>query len=84
MPLSLQVKILRFLQERIIERIGSNRSIELDVRIISATNSDLKKKIKERLFREDLYYRLSVVSMVLPPLRERKEDILLLANYFFK
>ncbi len=82
MSLGLQVKILRFLQERVIERVGSNTSIELDVRIIAATNSDLKQKIKEGAFREDLYYRLSVINISLPPLRERDDDVLLLANYF--
>ena len=82
MSLGLQVKILRFLQERVIERVGSNTSIELDVRIIAATNSDLKQKIKEGAFREDLYYRLSVINIALPPLRERDDDVLLLANYF--
>ncbi len=82
MSLGLQVKILRFLQERVIERVGGNRPIELDVRIIAATNSDLGKKIEEGLFRDDLYYRLSVINIALPPLRERGEDILLLASHF--
>ncbi|RKY30931.1 MAG: PEP-CTERM-box response regulator transcription factor [Candidatus Omnitrophota bacterium] len=82
MSLSLQVKILRFLQEKVIERVGSNTPIELDVRIIAATNQELKERIKEGKFREDLYYRLSVININLPPLRERGEDILLLANYF--
>ncbi|MCM8773452.1 MAG: PEP-CTERM-box response regulator transcription factor [Candidatus Omnitrophica bacterium] len=82
MSLNLQVKILRFLQERIIERVGGNTPIELDVRVIAATNSDLKKKIEENKFREDLYYRLSVINIDLPPLRERGDDIMLLANYF--
>ncbi len=81
LSLSLQVKMLRFLQERVIERVGGNEQIELDVRIIAATNSDLKKKMQEGSFREDLYYRLSVVSVSLPPLRERNGDIELLANY---
>jgi len=82
MSLPLQVKILRFLQEKVIERVGSNTPIELDVRIIAATNQDLKERIKEGKFREDLYYRLSVININLPPLRERKDDVLLLANYF--
>ena len=82
MSLSLQVKILRFLQERVIERVGSNTPIELDVRIIAATNSDLAEKIKTGSFREDLYYRLSVIQIAIPPLREREGDVLLLANYF--
>lgn len=79
--LSLQVKLLRFLQERVIERVGANERIGLDIRIVAATNSDLKTKIQGSAFREDLYYRLSVVSIFLPPLREREDDILLLANY---
>ncbi|MFH1771986.1 MAG: PEP-CTERM-box response regulator transcription factor [Candidatus Omnitrophota bacterium] len=83
MSLSLQVKILRFLQERIIERLGANNPIELDVKIITATNSDLIKRVKEGTFREDLYYRLSAITLDLPPLRERSEDTMLLANYFF-
>ena len=82
MSLPLQVKILRFLQEKVIERVGSNTPIGLDVRIIAATNQDLKERIKEGKFREDLYYRLSVININLPPLRERKDDVLLLANYF--
>ncbi|MBN2119855.1 MAG: PEP-CTERM-box response regulator transcription factor [Candidatus Omnitrophica bacterium] len=82
MSLSLQVKILRFLQERVIERVGGNTSIELDIRIVAATNSDLSKRISQGLFREDLYYRLSVINIKLPPLRERRQDVFLLANYF--
>ena len=82
MSLGLQVKILRFLQEHVIERVGGNNLIELDIRVIAATNKDLRKRIKEGLFREDLYYRLSVMNVELPPLRERGEDILLLAHYF--
>lgn len=82
LSLPLQVKILRFLQERVIERVGGSEQIELDERIIVATNTDLKKRMQEGTFREDLYYRLSVVTISLPPLRERGEDILLLANSY--
>ena len=79
---SLQVKLLRFLQEHIIERIGGREEIPVDVRILAATNRDLKKAIDEGRFREDLYFRLSVVSIDLPPLRERGNDRLLLARAF--
>lgn len=82
LPIFLQKKLLRFLQEKEIQRIGSTQRIKVDVRIISATNRDLEKAIKEGLFREDLYWRLNVVRINLPPLRERKEDIPLLVNHF--
>lgn len=75
MPLHLQVKILRVLQERKIIRIGSNKPIDLDVRVIAATNKDLMKLIIEKKFREDLFYRLNVIPIKIPPLRERREDI---------
>jgi two-component system, NtrC family, response regulator len=81
---NLQVKLLRFLQDRKIERVGGNQSIEVDVRIVAATNRDLKQDIENRLFREDLYYRLKVVPLEIPPLRERKDDIIPLAQYFLK
>lgn len=82
MPLSLQSKLLRVLQERKIRPVGDNKSVEIDVRIIAATHRDLKKMIAEGTFREDLYYRLCVIPICLPPLRERKEDIYVLANLF--
>jgi DNA-binding NtrC family response regulator len=78
----LQTKLLRFLQEREFERIGGSKPIRVDVRIIAATNRDLNSAIQKGDFREDLYYRLNVVPLTLPPLRERKEDIAALANYF--
>jgi len=80
----LQVKLLRFLQDRRIERVGGTHPMELDVRIIAATNRDLKRDMENHLFREDLYYRLKVVPLEMPPLRERKEDIIPLAQYFLK
>jgi two-component system response regulator GlrR len=82
MPLALQVKLLRVLQDREIRPIGSTQTIQVDVRIVSATHRNLEEAIKSGRFREDLYYRLNVVSFVLPPLSERREDIPVLATYF--
>ena len=84
MSLPLQVKLLRFLQEREIERIGGRERIKVDVRIIAATNKNLKTEIEKGRFREDLYYRLSVIGIHVPPLRERGDDIVLLANAFLR
>ena len=82
LPLNLQAKLLRFIQERKLERIGGRGEIPVDVRIIAATNIDLNQAIKGGKFREDLFYRLSVVKILLPPLREREKDLLVLGNVF--
>ena len=82
MPLDLQVKLLRALQEKEIERLGGRTTIQVDVRIIAATNRDLEKEVEEGRFRADLYYRLNIFPIPLPPLRERRDDIPLLANHF--
>lgn len=79
-----QVKLLRVLSERTIERVGSNSAIKIDVRVITATNKNLVQMVSKGDFREDLFFRLNVVKMVLPPLRDRREDIILLANVFLK
>jgi len=80
----LQVKILRVLQEKEFERVGGRKTIKVDIRVIAATNQDLKKAIKEKKFREDLYYRLNVIPIEMPPLRERKEDIPVFVKHFLK
>lgn len=82
MPLSMQVSLLRFIQERTVQRIGSNRVKPVDVRIIAATNKNIEEMIKKQLFRTDLYYRLNIIGFTLPPLRYRKDDIPVLTQYF--
>ncbi len=84
MPLAMQAKILRVLQEKEVERLGDSRPRPVDVRIVAATNRDLEELIRQGHFREDLYYRLNVVSLYIPPLRERTEDLSLLVNHFIK
>ncbi len=83
-PLSMQIKLLRVMQEWTFERVGSNKPITVDVRLIAATNSNLEQAVVDKKFREDLYHRMNVVTLFVPPLRERKEDILPLAEYFLK
>lgn len=84
LPPSIQVKLLRFLQDREFQRLGGNQTLYADVRIVSATNRDLEKMVKEGKFREDLYYRLNVVNIKIPPLRERKEDLPPLIDHFIE
>ena len=84
LPLSTQVKLLRVFEEKVIERVGDNRPIHIDVRIISATNRNLKELVTAGLFREDLFYRINVIPIVVPPLRERPSDIPLMADSFFR
>jgi len=84
MPLSVQVKLLRFLQERELERVGGNETVTVNVRVVAATNRDLKSLVEDGKFREDLYFRLKVVVLEVPPLRARPSDIPLLADHFFR
>ncbi|MDD5168050.1 MAG: sigma 54-interacting transcriptional regulator [Syntrophales bacterium] len=84
LPPAVQTKLLRVLQERVFERIGGNTSIKVNIRVIAATNRDLEALIREGKFREDLYYRLNIFPIVVPPLRERKTDIILLTNHFIE
>jgi transcriptional regulator with GAF, ATPase, and Fis domain len=84
LSLATQAKILRFLEEKEFNRVGSSKTIKVDVRLITATNKDLTQQIKKGEFREDLYYRINVVPIVIPPLRDRREDIPLLIEHFIK
>jgi two-component system response regulator PilR (NtrC family) len=84
LPLLMQVKLLRVLQDKEFKRVGGTEDIRVDVRIISATNINLEEGVKEKRFREDLFYRLNVIQIKLPPLRDRKEDVQILANHFLK
>jgi two-component system NtrC family response regulator len=82
LPQSLQVKLLRVIQEKVFERVGGTKPISVDIRLIAATNKDLKKEMEDGRFREDLFYRLNVVRISLPPLRHRMEDMHLLSQHF--
>lgn len=84
MPMHLQMKLLRVLQEQEVERVGSSKKIKLNVRVVSATNANLDEEVKKGNFREDLFYRLNVIPLLLPPLRERREDVALLARHFLQ
>jgi two-component system response regulator HydG len=83
-PMATQIKLLRVLQERTFERVGGNESIKVDVRVVAATNKNLSEEVREKRFREDLYYRLNVVHIDMPPLRQRGNDVMLLAEYFLR
>jgi DNA-binding NtrC family response regulator len=84
LPLAIQAKLLRVLEERRFERVGGTQSIDVDVRIVVATNRDLRKHIEDKLFREDLYFRIAAVPMTIPPLRQRGDDVLLLSRHFLE
>jgi len=84
MPYSLQAKLLRFLQEKCIERLGGRQEIAVDVRVVCATNQNLEEMVKEKTFREDLFYRVSEITINIPPLRDRDEDVIILAQYFLQ
>ena len=84
MPFDMQVKLLRVLQTGEIQRVGGLRTVPVDLRVISATNKDLRQAIEQQKFRADLYYRISTLNILVPPLRERPEDILPLAEYFIQ
>jgi two-component system, NtrC family, response regulator HydG len=83
-PASTQIKLLRVLQERTFERVGGNETVKVDVRVVAATNKNLPEEVRERRFREDLYYRLNVVHIDMPPLRQRGNDVVLLAEHFLR
>jgi two-component system, NtrC family, response regulator HydG len=84
LPITTQIKLLRVLEENVVERVGDNKPIDIDVRIISATNRDLNDLVEKGLFREDLFYRINVIPFIIPPLRERVDDIPILAESFFR
>lgn len=84
LPLNIQVKLLRAIQERVVRKVGGTEDVHIDIRIIAATNRDLEDMVKKGEFREDLYYRLNVIKLESPPLRDRKDDIAILANHFLK